>query len=638
MKRLLIANRGEIACRIIHSARKLGLETVAVYSEADRHSLHVQQADQAFCIGPAAASASYLDQPVVLEAARRSGADAIHPGYGFLAENAAFAQACADAGLVFVGPTPEVIVRMGEKHAARRVAEQAGVPVLPGSEQASDDPQWLRRQALALGLPLMLKPVAGGGGKGMRRVSEESELDEALAAAMREGQAAFGDGRLLLERYLQAPRHVEVQVLADQHGHAVHLFERDCSLQRRHQKIIEESPAPGLDAATRQALGEAALKLVRATGYTGAGTVEFLLDDSGWYFMEMNTRLQVEHPVTEAVTGVDLVAWQLKIAAGEPLTLRQDALNIQGHAIELRLCAEDPARGFLPQTGRLERLRFPSLPGLRVDSGFRAGDVISPHYDSLLAKLIVHGESRQAALGLAEQALRQLCIHGVISNREALLQLLRQPAMRKGEVHVQWLDQHPQAVQAEPLEPARALAALALWQALQGGTAPLSVNGPARFLFRWQVADAVHTLCLTFDDKGWAARLDGGEPLPLRLLDDNDALLLEIGGQACAWQIDPLEEGWQITGEGRSLRVRVPGPQGAAAAAGAKQLHAPMPGQVLECRVKEGDSVEAGQTLLVLEAMKMEHRLQASDAGQVKVCAVAAGDRVQEGQLLLELE
>ena len=638
MKRLLIANRGEIACRIIRSARKLGLETVAVYSEADRHSLHVQQADQAFCIGPAAASASYLDQQAVLEAARRGGADAIHPGYGFLAENAAFAQACAEAGLVFVGPTPEVIVRMGEKHAARQVAEAAGVPVLPGSEQASDDPQWLRRQALALGFPLMLKPVAGGGGKGMRRVSEESELDEALAAAMREGQAAFGDGRLLLERYLHQPRHVEVQVLADTHGHAVHLFERDCSLQRRHQKIIEESPAPGLDSATRQALGEAALKLVRATGYTGAGTVEFLLDDSGWYFMEMNTRLQVEHPVTEAVTGVDLVAWQLKIAAGEPLTLRQEALRMQGHAIEMRLCAEDPARGFLPQTGRLERLQFPSLPGLRVDSGFQAGDVISPHYDSLLAKLIVHGENRQVALGLAERALRQTRIHGVINNREALLRLLRQPAMQQGEVHVQWLDQQPQAAQAEPLDTAQALAALALWQALQDGTAPLSVNGPARFLFRWQVADAVHTLCLCFDDKGWTARLDGGEPLSLRLLDDNDTLLLEIDGQARVWQIDPQEDGWQLGCEGRSLQVRPARSRGTAAAAGAKRLHAPMPGQVLECRVAEGDSVEAGQTLLVLEAMKMEHRLQASDAGKVKVCAVAAGDRVQEGQLLLELE
>ncbi len=639
MKRLLIANRGEIACRIIRSARMLGLETVAVYSEADRHSLHVQQADQALCIGPAAAAESYLDQQAVLEAARRSGADAIHPGYGFLAENAAFAQACADAGLIFVGPAPDVIVRMGEKHAARQVAEEAGVPVLPGTVEASDDPQWLRQQALALGFPLMLKPVAGGGGKGMRKVTREAELDEALAAAMREGQAAFGDGRLLLERYLQQPRHVEVQVLADTHGHAVHLFERDCSLQRRHQKIIEESPAPGLDADTRATLGEAALKLVRATGYTGAGTVEFLLDDSGGYFMEMNTRLQVEHPVTEAVTGVDLVAWQLKIAAGEPLTLQQDDLRLQGHAIELRLCAEDPARGFLPQTGRLEQLQFPAWPGLRVDSGFRAGDEISPHYDSLLAKLIVHADDRRSALGLAERALRQMHIHGVVNNRTALLQLLRQPVMQQGQVHVQWLDQHPQVVQAEPLDTARALAVLAVWQALENGATPLSINGPARYRFRWRVGDAVHVLCLAWSaDSGWTATLGENDPLRVRVLEHADGLMLEIDGQARHWRVDVLDEGWQISSEDHSLRVEPARTQGAAAAGGAKVLHAPMPGQVLECRVAVGDTVEAGQTLLVLEAMKMEHQLQASDAGKVKTCAVTAGDRVQEGQLLLELE
>ncbi len=637
MKRLLVANRGEIACRIFRSARRLGLETVAVYSEADRHALHVQQADQAVCIGPAEATASYLDQQAVLQAALDTGADAIHPGYGFLAENAGFARACQQAGLVFVGPPPEVIVRMGEKHAARQVAEQAGVPVLPGTCEASADAVWLRKQALELGLPLMLKPVAGGGGKGMRRVERVEELDEALAAAMREAEAAFADPRLLLERYLHRPRHVEVQVLADGHGHAVHLYERDCSLQRRHQKIIEESPAPGLDDDIRRALGEAALKLVHATGYTGAGTVEFLLDDDGWYFMEMNTRLQVEHPVTEAVTGVDLVAWQLRIAAGQPLTLQQEALACRGHALELRLCAEDPARGFLPQTGRIRCLRWPELPGLRVDTGFRAGDDVTPYYDSLLAKLIVHADDRPAALGLARQALEGLELHGVVSNRQALLQLLREPIFVEGRMHVQWLDSHPQAVAAEVLPVESALTALALWHVRHSPFPPLSVNGPPRWLFHWQVDGRVHSVELVALAAGWRVRLDDAAPVPARLLQP-EPLLLELAGRTSRWQVEALPTGWLVSQGARRLEVMPASSETTGQAQGAQTLRAPMPGQVLECRVRAGDAVQPGDVLVVLEAMKMEHQLLADRKAAVAAVKVAVGDRVEEGQTLLELK
>ncbi len=637
MKRLLVANRGEIACRILRSAHALGLETVAVYSEADRNALHVQQAGQAVCIGPAETSRSYLNQAAILEAARSTGADAIHPGYGFLSENAAFARACEQAGLRFVGPPAQVIERAGEKHRARAVAQDIGVPVLPGTRQASAEMAWLEKQARALGMPLMLKPVAGGGGRGMRNVSRMEELPAALQAAMREAEAAFGDSRLLLERHLDKPRHVEVQVLMDTRGRGVYLFERDCSLQRRHQKIIEESPAPGLDESLRTVLGEAALKLARAVGYQGAGTVEFLLDDSGWYFVEMNTRLQVEHPVTEAVTGVDLVAWQLRIAAGEPLSLRQQDLALEGHALELRLCAEDPARAFLPQTGTIRHLRWPQGSGLRIDTGYRQGDRVSSHYDSLLAKIIVHGHDREAALGRAKRALEQLQIDGVVTNRQALLALLDVPRFRQGCMHVQWLDEHPDILQWQP-ELDRVLAVLALWQVRQVRSAPLSLNGPARYLFHWRAEGRDHRVVLCHQ-AGWSVEVDRQPPVTGRVLaHSGTALQVELDGACEHWQVTERPGGWWVSRGSAGLEIQPSPFSDAADGERHTRLEAPMPGRVLECRVETGTAVQAGEVLLVLEAMKMEHSVRAPADGRVRCVRVRAGDTVEAGQCLLEME
>src|SRR5512137_1529040 len=399
LQSVLIANRGEIACRVIRTARRLGLRTVAVFSEADRNALHTRLADAAVCIGPAAARASYLDGAKILAVAREHGCDCVHPGYGFLSENAEFARACAQAGVVFIGPPPTAIDRMGSKSEARRLMAAAGVPVLPGYDAEDQSDAALLAAATRLGFPLLIKPTAGGGGKGMRIVRAAADFAEALAGARREAAKSFGDERVLLERFVERGRHVEIQVFADAHGRAVHLHERDCSLQRRHQKVIEEAPAPGLTDATRQAMGAAAVAAAQAVAYQGAGTVEFLYDGREFYFLEMNTRLQVEHPVTEMITGLDLVEWQLRVASGEPLPRRQDELAIDGHAIEARIYAEDPARGFLPSIGTIAHLRAPlAQAGVRVDTGVRAGDEISAYYDPMIAKLVVHGDDRAAAL------------------------------------------------------------------------------------------------------------------------------------------------------------------------------------------------------------------------------------------------
>ena len=464
--RILVANRGEIACRIVRTAQRMGVSAVAVHSDADADARHVRLADEAFAIGGAAPADSYLRGEAIIEAALRSGAEAVHPGYGFLAENAGFAAECARAGLVFVGPPPEAIRTMGEKDSAKRSMEEAGVPVLRGWSPDTRDLRAIATQARMLGFPVLVKAVAGGGGRGMRIVEREIDLGEAVAAARREAQAAFGDDRVMLEKFLPRVRHVEVQICADAHGNAVHLFERDCSVQRRYQKTLEEAPSPAVGPELRAALGDAAVRGALAAGYVGAGTVEFLLDESErFYFMEMNARLQVEHPVTEAVTGVDLVEWQLRIAAGEPLPLAQDAIALRGHAIEARLCAEDPARDFLPATGRLARFRLP--PGsarLRFDGGAVEGDMVTPHYDSLLVKVIAHGSNRESALRRLARALDGVELSGPATNLEWLRAAIRHPAFVSGRFDTSFVATHRADLLAAPAPvPDTALAAAALF-------------------------------------------------------------------------------------------------------------------------------------------------------------------------------
>ena len=499
---VLIANRGEIACRVIRTLKRLGIRAIAVYSDADQGALHVAQADQAIRIGPAPASESYLRADAILDAARRAGAQAIHPGYGFLAENAGFARACRDAGLIFVGPSPEAIETMGAKDRAKAVAAAAEVPLVPGHHGGAQDDASLLEAAHELGFPVLLKAVAGGGGKGMRVVARPDEFAAALEGARREAQAAFGDERMLLERYLDAPRHIEVQVFGDRHGQVVHLFERDCSVQRRHQKVLEEAPAPGISAQQRAALGATAVRLARAIDYTGAGTIEFLMDQSGaFYFMEMNTRLQVEHPVTEMITGLDLVEWQLRVAAGERLPLSQKEIALAGHAIEGRLYAEDPEHGFLPSTGTLAHARLPaSGPSVRVETGVRAGDRISPFYDPMLAKIVVWGPDRAAALRRLRGALFDTEVVGLSTNLEFLARVVDHDAFASGAVATAFVADHA----AELLAPApppddEALAIAALWllcrqrrEAVAAAAAGADPHSPWHRVDGWRLNDVGH--------------------------------------------------------------------------------------------------------------------------------------------------
>src|SRR5450432_176461 len=465
-KSVLIANRGEIACRIARTARRLGLRTIAVYSEADRHALHVRLCDEAQAIGPSPAAQSYLSIERLIAAARAAGAECIHPGYGFLSENAGFAQACLDAGIAFVGPPPAAMRAMGLKDRAKALMEKAKVPVVPGFHGDMQDGKFLKQKAYEIGYPVLIKAVAGGGGKGMRRVDRHAEFDAALASAQREAKAAFGEARVLLEKYVSSPRHIEMQVFADSHGNAIHLNERDCSLQRRHQKVIEEAPAPGMSAELRAAMGAAAVAAAKAVNYVGAGTVEFIADGSGglkegaFWFMEMNTRLQVEHPVTEAITGLDLVEWQFRVAAGEKLPLRQDQVPLNGHAVEARLYAEDPERGFLPSTGKLIALQFPTAEGLRVDTGVEVGDEVTPFYDPMIAKLIAHGETREQALDCLAQALDKTVVIGPRSNAGFLAALCRAPEFRASNFDTGFIERNLAALGAAPQGLDRAAASL----------------------------------------------------------------------------------------------------------------------------------------------------------------------------------
>ncbi|WP_206518078.1 biotin carboxylase N-terminal domain-containing protein [Rhodococcus sp. X156] len=637
---VLVANRGEIAVRVIRTLRELGITAVAVCSDADTTARHVREADVAVRLGPAPAHQSYLDGDRVLAAARATGAQAIHPGYGFLAENAAFAQACADAGVVFIGPPPSAIEVMGDKIRAKRAVSAAGVPVVPGRNQPGMSDADLLAAAEEVGYPVLVKPSAGGGGKGMRLVRAAAALPEALVSARREAAASFGDDTLFLERFVTAPRHVEVQVLADTHGGVIHLGERECSLQRRHQKIVEEAPSPLLDAATRARIGEAACETARACGYTGAGTVEFIVSAEApetFFFLEMNTRLQVEHPVTELVTGIDLVAQQLAVAAGKKLALSQDDVVLTGHAVEARVYAEDPARDFLPTGGTVLLLREPTGAGVRVDSGLRVGTVVGSTYDPMLAKVVAHGPDRATALARLGAALGRTTVLGVPTNLGFLRELLAHPDVRAGRLDTGLVERelatlvHEEVPAAVPI--GFALHALAQppppdpWAARTGWR----IGAPAPLV--WQTTAGEVSLL------GDQARVDGGEAVTAAAVLDGDELVLTMDGRTERWLC--ARDGARLwLGRGGSAwpvaelavdRVR-------AAAAGDAELRSPMPGAVIAVHVAQGEQVAAGAALLVVEAMKMEHTIRAPHAGTVTTLAVRAGQQVAVEEHLATVE
>jgi len=655
LESLLIANRGEIACRIIRTARRLGVRTIAVYSEADRDALHVQLADESVEIGPAEARASYLDAGRILAAARDTRAAAIHPGYGFLSENAEFAEACAAARVVFVGPPAEAIRRMGSKSEARQLMAAAGVPVLPGYDGDDQSDARLEAEAGRLAFPLLIKPTAGGGGKGMRIVRDAGGFAEALAGARREALKSFGDARVLLERFVEKGRHVEIQVFADAFGKAVHLFERDCSLQRRHQKVIEEAPAPGLDAAQRTAMGDAAVAAAAAVGYVGAGTVEFLFDGRDFYFLEMNTRLQVEHPVTEMITGVDLVEWQLRVAGGEPLPVAQPQITRRGHSFEARLYAEDPERGFLPSTGRLDELRFPvDLDGIRVDTGVREGDSVSIHYDPMLAKIVAWGPDRLAAIDRLRAALEATVVVGLRTNLRFLWEILGDEAVRSGDVDTRLLERRGSAATGTDLERKAAWligAAAGLEVArrdahrVAAAATPWSDGGG----FRLNSAAVVRLALRLGDERRWLHMRPVGPDLAIEF--DGRAHLLEacsctgeqlrgrLDGEPFEARIEANEDGFVL--QRHCLRFEFCEDSGAEHRASAEHeghIRSPMPGVVLDVRAEPGRTVEAGEVLVVLEAMKMEHSLTAPWGGTVSAAPVKPGDRVEEGVELVVLE
>ncbi|MGH8217169.1 MAG: acetyl/propionyl/methylcrotonyl-CoA carboxylase subunit alpha [Steroidobacteraceae bacterium] len=689
IRKLLIANRGEIACRILRTARRLGIAASVVYSEADAGALHVRLADEAWPIGPAPAKESYLNPLAILEAAKRSGAEAIHPGYGFLSESEEFAAACAAAGLLFIGPPPAAIAAMGEKSAAKERMRRAGVPVLEGYAVEDQSLETLERCGLELGFPLIIKPSAGGGGKGMHVVREPGELRAALEMARRIAVSAFGEGRILLERYLAAARHVEVQVLADAHGRVLHLLDRDCSVQRRHQKLIEEAPAPGLDAALRTAMAEVACTVAREVGYVGAGTVEMLLEGRAFYFMEMNTRLQVEHPVTEAITGLDLVEWQLRLAAGDPLPFAQSDILARGHAIEARVCAEDPARDFLPGSGTLRFVRWPrpeglrrefdstvpSSAGIRVDRGFETDDTVPPHYDSLLGKVVAHAATRGEAIARLHAALSRTLIAGVPSNLQWLADALRSPVFERGLMDTSFVTRHGArlgtSAESRALAP---FAAAAYVFALQRGARPATpwaqadgfrLGGAAPIevvLALARAGDPIHALVRMLD--GSTARVTPSGELELEL-----GVEFEADFDAAA---APGDWGEVVGGRGAGeapligLRSRRGGVRAYAFPSartidvwldgrhaefeictgeqshGAQRLLAGglttmLPGVVASVRAASGQHVAAGDVLVVIEAMKMEHSVRAPQDGVVETVHVRPGDRVSEGATLVTL-
>ncbi len=659
--KILIANRGEIACRVMRTARRLGIRTVALYSDADANAQHRLQADESVHLPGNAPRDTYLLIDKVIAAAKQAGADAIHPGYGFLSENAKFAQACRDAGITFIGPPPSAIEAMGSKSAAKRLMEAAGVPLVPGYHGQDQDDALLLAAAQRIGFPVLLKAAAGGGGKGMRAVMAEHEFAGALAAARREAMNAFGDDTMLVEKYVLQPRHVEVQVFCDSHGNGVYLFERDCSIQRRHQKIVEEAPAPGMTPALRQRMGDAAVKAARTIGYEGAGTIEFLLDASGeFWFMEMNTRLQVEHPVTEFITGQDLVEWQIRVAAGERLPLAQEQLQIRGHAIEVRICAEDTDNNFMPSTGTLALLRTPTLrAGVRFDSGVVEGDAVSPFYDPMLAKLICHAGTRDEAASLLAEALRELRIAGVSSNVSYLHRVVTSSPFRGADLDTRFLERHASLLKPDagtlPLAVALAAAHLASQQTTitprQHAADPWS---PWAVSDGWEPAGArVQPVALRLRDDTLRASVTALDDGAFRVTQGKFELQLHCTHcpqhglvdwrtgqhQGTAW-VHALDNGaLHVYLNGEHYPLAIPPITYEATDAGhGGDCRAPMHGRVVALLVKPGDAVKRGQPLLVMEAMKMEHPVCAPTDGTVREFLVSEGALADEGATLLSFE
>ncbi|WP_448477755.1 acetyl-CoA carboxylase biotin carboxylase subunit [Pseudoxanthomonas mexicana] len=660
--KILIANRGEIACRVIRTCRRLGIRTVAVYSEADADAQHVRQADEAYLIGGPRPADSYLRGDAVIAAAREAGAEAIHPGYGFLSENADFADAVAAAGLVFIGPSGASMRKMGSKAGAKELMAAAGVPVVPGYTGEDQSPNTLAREAARIGFPLMIKAAHGGGGKGMRVVHRLEDFIAQLESCQREAANAFGRDRVLLERYVASPRHIEIQVFADAHGRTLHLNERECSAQRRYQKVLEESPSPFLTPALRAAMGDAAVKAAQAIDYVNAGTVEFIVDPDGqFYFMEINTRLQVEHPVTELVTGLDLVEWQLRVAASEALPLAQEDIRQRGHAIEVRLYAEDPEAGFLPGSGRLERLALPEAsPGVRIDAGVVEGDTVTIFYDPMIAKLIVHGADRMEALARLRDALARCDIAGPKSNIAFLERLVRHPAVTGGWIDTGYLDRHLDEFMPAPslasTQQVALVAAELLWQEARAraqagdGDEP---DSPWAIADGWRLGHAgARPLAFAHLGQTWTALAHGhGGRYRIELADEvhevedarltGDLLGLRIHGQARRFRI--LRHGTRLTlhdGEQRTAVETVPAYRRTdmAEASGSGKILAPMPGRVVLVKARPGDEVVAGQELLVMEAMKMELAVKASRDGVVVDVRAAAGDFVEADTVLVALE
>jgi 3-methylcrotonyl-CoA carboxylase alpha subunit len=661
--KILIANRGEIACRVAATAHRMGIKSVAVYSEADANARHVAVCDESVPIGPAPAKESYLRGDKIIEAALATGAQAIHPGYGFLSENEEFAEACAKAGLVFIGPPASAIRAMGSKSAAKSLMEKAGVPLVPGYHGDTQDPDFLQEKANGIGYPVLLKASAGGGGKGMRIVEKNADFKAALASCKREAIGSFGDDKVLVEKYLTQPRHIEIQVFADTQGECVYLFERDCSVQRRHQKVLEEAPAPGMTPQRRKEMGEAAVAAAKAVGYVGAGTVEFIANQDGsFYFMEMNTRLQVEHPVTEMITGLDLVEWQLRVASGEPLPGKQHELTIHGHAIEARVYAENPEKGFLPSIGTLRHVRLPqavafevgAVPGVpsavRIDSGVRKGDAISPFYDPMIAKLIVWGSDRAEALAHMSQALSEYQIVGVANNIAFLKRLVESRPFSNAQLDTGLIERNQEELfppaQKAPKQ-ALALAAAALLLSEQGsksaaddpwaGTSGWRMNGSLQRQLYFADEFNPYTVAVDYTQTGWSLRQDDESSVMTVIQSEGQDLVIKLGGATARGTVVRDGEIFHVfhLGEHIALNYNDPLAHAGEAEAEGGRLTAPMPGKIVAVLVDKGNTVEKGAPLLIMEAMKMEHTIAAPANGVVEELLYAVGDHVAEGAQLL---